>query len=56
MDNTTFGIVYKTNLISTIVDDKRTSLSKTVYKTNLISTIVDFSRGLFYFRMSIRLI
>ena len=37
-----FAFVYKTNLISTIVD-KAKGLTKTalVYKTNLISTIVD---------------
>ena len=34
--------VYKTNLISTIVDASGESMSDDVYKTNLISTIVDW--------------
>ena len=33
--------VYKTNLISTIVDYKLRRHIEVVYKTNLISTIVD---------------
>ena len=33
--------VYKTNLISTIVDPNNNHLNASVYKTNLISTIVD---------------
>ena len=33
--------VYKTNLISTIVDKKEIDENYSVYKTNLISTIVD---------------
>ena len=37
-----FTMVYKTNLISTIVDSGGSHQSgKDVYKTNLISTIVD---------------
>ena len=36
-----FTQVYKTNLISTIVDSIKTAFDKWVYKTNLISTIVD---------------
>ena len=34
-------LVYKTNLISTIVDNSGYRNSGDVYKTNLISTIVD---------------
>ena len=36
------ALVYKTNLISTIVDQKTRLFFSFVYKTNLISTIVDF--------------
>ena len=40
-----FSNVYKTNLISTIVDNTDVDLPPvSVYKTNLISTIVDYSR------------
>ena len=42
MDDVTEPFVYKTNLISTIVDEMMWSRAAVlVYKTNLISTIVD---------------
>ena len=48
--------VYKTNLISTIVDLSNSCLRLYVYKTNLISTIVDWNQKLMFSARSIRLI
>ena len=49
--------VYKTNLISTIVDKYVAyTRAKQVYKTNLISTIVDYDSLKFFILSSIRLI
>ena len=48
--------VYKTNLISTIVDSVRVLWNAKVYKTNLISTIVDICNFFERVELSIRLI
>ncbi len=39
--------VYKTQIISTIVDAQHYNQQVSVYKTQIISTIVDFLRFLF---------
>ena len=49
--------VYKTNLISTIVDNNTSWVAHhPVYKTNLISTIVDPNTTMLCHSVSIRLI
>ena len=57
MKNFKESYVYKTNLISTIVDSIGGNIETiNVYKTNLISTIVDREGSVSIIQVSIRLI